>query len=113
MKKQKMIVAVVAAIFALNGVWAETETVGGVAWIYFVQNGDDVMVEGLGEEVLSGKVMTPPANLTLSLGDGFEGIAGVQATLLPDGQTIKGGAKWDVGTATIKKPFAAATVTIE
>ena len=73
------------------------------------KDGGDVVVEGLGEEVLVGKVVTPPANLTFSLGDGFEGIAGVQSALLPDGLSIKGGAKWDVGKAATVKLNAAKT----
>ena len=65
-------------------------------WLSY--DGRTVVTWGLGDGVVCG-APAPGANLVFKLGTGFEGIAGVQAALLPKALAVKGGAKWDAGKA--------------
>lgn len=66
--------------------------------LWLSHDGRRVTTWGLGDGVVCG-APAPGANLVFKLGTGFEGIAGVQAALLPKTLAVKGGAKWDAGKA--------------
>ena len=81
--------------------------------LWLSHDGRRVLTWGLGDGVVCG-APAPDASLVFKLGTGFEGIAGVQAALLPKALAVKGGAKWDAGkaaTVNLNAEKAAAVVT--